>query len=174
MALFHSFYSWEIFHCIYITRLLYSLICWWTSFHTLAIIKQCCMNTGVYVSFQIRAFIFSRYVPILLCIKFTCFRIFLIFLSESRAFYLDFLLPSCTLHERALYHLPWPCGTVEALSFWGLGRNQWVNQVCIMHAYTHTDIHLVYIYFFPPVGKTVFRRHLGGWLKVFRRSWNIN
>ena len=57
------------------------------------------------VSFQIRVFIFSRYVPILLYIKFTCFRVFLIFLLESRAFYPDFLLPGCTLHERALYHL---------------------------------------------------------------------
>ena len=144
MALFHSFYSWEIFHCIYITHLLHSLICWWTSFHTLAIIKQHCMNTGVCVSFQIRAFIFSRYVPILLCIKFTCFRIFLIFLLESRAFYLDFLLPSCTVHERALHHLPWPCGTAEgtaeALSFWGLGgANELLRFVSCLHTHTQTS-----------------------------------
>ena len=32
-------------------------------FHVLAIINGAVMNTGVYVSFQIRVFIFSRYMP---------------------------------------------------------------------------------------------------------------
>ena len=27
---FHSFYAWVIFHCVYITHLLYSVISWWT------------------------------------------------------------------------------------------------------------------------------------------------
>ena len=30
MALFHSFYGWVIFHCIYAPHFLYPFLCWWT------------------------------------------------------------------------------------------------------------------------------------------------
>ena len=41
MVLFHSFYSWVIFHCIYVPHLLYPLLCWWNldCFHVLAIVN---------------------------------------------------------------------------------------------------------------------------------------
>ena len=48
---------------IYTHHLLYPFICQWTlgCFHVLAIVNSAAMNTGVYVSFQIRVFIFSGY-----------------------------------------------------------------------------------------------------------------
>ena len=63
MALFHSFYGWVIFHCIYLPHLPYPVISWWAPglLHILAIVNIAAMNTGVHVSFWIRVFIFSRY-----------------------------------------------------------------------------------------------------------------
>ena len=63
MALFHSFYGWIVFYCIYVTHLVYPFICNWTFrlFPCLGYCKQCCMNTGVHISFQIM--FFSRYMP---------------------------------------------------------------------------------------------------------------
>ena len=63
MALFHYFYGWVIFHCIYVPHLLYPFICWWTfgCFHVLAILNSVALNIGVHVSFQIR--VFSGYMP---------------------------------------------------------------------------------------------------------------
>ena len=55
MALFHFFYGWVIFHCVYILHLLYPFICWWT-FRLLP-----CLGIGVCVSFWIR--VFSGYMP---------------------------------------------------------------------------------------------------------------
>ena len=39
-------------------------------FHVLAIVNSAAMNIGVHVSFQIRIFIFSRYVPRSLALSF--------------------------------------------------------------------------------------------------------
>ena len=67
MAIFHSS-LWLIFHCNspYIHHIFSSqssvhghLGC----FHVLAIINSAAMNIGVHVSFQIRVFVFSRYIP---------------------------------------------------------------------------------------------------------------
>ena len=60
MVLFHSFYGWIIFHCIYILHI-YPFICQWT-FRLLSRLGYCngvAMNSGVHVSFQIR--VFTRY-----------------------------------------------------------------------------------------------------------------
>ena len=55
MALFHSFYDWVIFHCVYIPRLLYPFICLGClrCFHILAIVNSAAMTVEVYVSFRI-------------------------------------------------------------------------------------------------------------------------
>ena len=65
MALFHSFfYSWVILHYIFVSHLLYPFICWNLGcFHVLAIINSATVNIGMLVFFQIRVFIFSRYMP---------------------------------------------------------------------------------------------------------------
>ena len=59
------FYCWLIFHCIYILLLLYPFIFdgYLSVFHVLTIINSAAMNIGVLVSFQIRVFIFSGYMP---------------------------------------------------------------------------------------------------------------
>ena len=52
MALFHSFNSWVIFHCIYVPRLLYPFLCWWTFrlLPCLGYCKQCCNeHWGAYI-----------------------------------------------------------------------------------------------------------------------------
>ena len=60
------FYSWVIFHCIYVPELLYPFFFRWTSrflgcFHILAIINSVVMTTGVHVSFPV--VVFSGYMP---------------------------------------------------------------------------------------------------------------
>ena len=69
MALFHSFYGWVIFQCIYIPHLFLSVHMYHVFIfhslgcsHVLAIVNSTSMNKGVYVSFWIR--VFSRYMPI--------------------------------------------------------------------------------------------------------------
>ena len=54
-----------LFHCIYVPHLLYPFICRWTlsCFLVLAIVNSAAMKIGVHVSFWIRVFIFSRYMP---------------------------------------------------------------------------------------------------------------
>ena len=64
MALLHSFYGWVIFHCIYVSHQ-YPLLCW-CIFRLLPCFGYCsraAMNTGVHISFQIRVFVFSGYMP---------------------------------------------------------------------------------------------------------------
>ena len=60
-----SFYGWVIFRCMYVPHLLYLFICWWTFrlFCVLAIVNSVAMNIGVHISFQMRVFIFSGYMP---------------------------------------------------------------------------------------------------------------
>ena len=65
MALFHSFYGWEIFYCIYIAHL-YRFICQWIHrwlpcLDYLAIVNGAAVSTVLYAFFQI--IIFSRYMP---------------------------------------------------------------------------------------------------------------
>ena len=64
-ATFHSFFVF-VYMCVCerVSHFLYSSVdgrlgC----FHVLAVINGAVMNIGVYVSFRIRAFIFSRYMP---------------------------------------------------------------------------------------------------------------
>ena len=64
MALFHSFYGWVVFHCIYIYHILFihsSVNGHLGCFHVLAIVNSTTINTGVHVSFLIR--VFSGYMP---------------------------------------------------------------------------------------------------------------
>ena len=66
MALFHSFYGWEIFYCIYIAHL-YRFICQWIyrwlpCLDYLAIVNGAAVSTVLYAFFQI--IIFSRYMTL--------------------------------------------------------------------------------------------------------------
>ena len=63
MVLFHYFYGWVIFLCIYIPHLLYPFLCQWTFrlLCVLAIVNSAAMNIGVRVPFRIM--VFSRYMP---------------------------------------------------------------------------------------------------------------
>ena len=67
MALFHSFLMAElVFHCMYIYHIFFihlSVDGHLGCFHVLAIVNSTAMNIGVHVSFQIRVFVFSRYMP---------------------------------------------------------------------------------------------------------------
>ena len=73
MTLFHFLWQSDIllfvyiyiYTHIYIPHLLYLLICWLTlrCFHVLAIVNNATMNLGMYVSFWIRVFISSGYMP---------------------------------------------------------------------------------------------------------------
>ena len=55
MTIFHSFYDWEVFHCVYVPHFLYECICSWTFrlFSSLALVNSTAMNIGVRVPFQI-------------------------------------------------------------------------------------------------------------------------
>ena len=58
MTNFIPFNDWVIFHCIYVSHLLYSFLCWWT-FRLCphpGYCKCCCMNKGVHVCFWIMFF----------------------------------------------------------------------------------------------------------------------
>ena len=65
MALFHSF-LWlsniplYVYHLFFIHSSVSGHLGW---FHVLAIVNSAAMNTGVHVSFRIRVFIFSGYMP---------------------------------------------------------------------------------------------------------------
>ena len=66
MVKFHSFYAWVIFHCIHTYHIFFihsfvdgHLGC----FHTLAILNNASVKTGVHVSFWISDFVFFRYIP---------------------------------------------------------------------------------------------------------------
>ena len=50
---------------IYVPHLLYLFICWWTlrCVHVLTVVNNSTLNIGMYVSFWIRTFMFSRYMP---------------------------------------------------------------------------------------------------------------
>ena len=64
MTLFHPFYGWVIFHCIYVPHLLYpSVIRHFVCFPVLAFVNSGAVNIEMHVSFRIRVFIFSRYMP---------------------------------------------------------------------------------------------------------------
>ena len=60
---FIIFYGWVTFYCTQVPHLLY--LCWGEldCLHVLAMVNSATMNTGVQVSFQIRVFIFSGYMP---------------------------------------------------------------------------------------------------------------
>ena len=65
MAIFHPFYGWVISHTHTPPT---SSLCTpvdghFGCFHVLAIVNSAAMNTGVHVSFQIRVFVFSGYMP---------------------------------------------------------------------------------------------------------------
>ena len=58
-------YSWAFFLCIYTLHLPHPFLCWWTLqlFHTLAIVDNASMNTGVHASFQISVLSFLDIYP---------------------------------------------------------------------------------------------------------------
>ena len=55
---FVPFNDWVIAHCIYVSHLLYSFLCWWTVRLLLCpgYCKKCCNKTGVQVSFEMMVF----------------------------------------------------------------------------------------------------------------------
>ena len=62
IALFHSFYGWVIFHCIYVPQFNHSPADgYFCSFHVLTIVNRSVMKFGVYLSFRIM--FFSGYMP---------------------------------------------------------------------------------------------------------------
>ena len=62
MSLFHSFFSWAIFLCIYLPHLLYSSVSGHLGcVHVLATVNSAAMNIGVHVSSRIR--VFCEYMP---------------------------------------------------------------------------------------------------------------
>ena len=63
MALFCSFHDWVVLHCIYISKLLYRFLCWWTFilFPCPGFVNSTVVNIGVHLSFLI--IVFSGYMP---------------------------------------------------------------------------------------------------------------
>ena len=55
------FNGWVIFHCIYVSHLLYPFLCWWTLRLLPCLSYSAAMNIGVHVSFWIM--VFSGYMP---------------------------------------------------------------------------------------------------------------
>ena len=65
MEKFHYFYDWVVFHCIYVyhvflTHLSADDI---DSSHVLAIVNTAAVNIKVHITFEIKIFIFPRYMP---------------------------------------------------------------------------------------------------------------
>ena len=60
MALFQSFYGWVILHCVCVCVSVYGCL---GCFHVFAIVNSITVNIGVHVSFLIRIFVFTRYMP---------------------------------------------------------------------------------------------------------------
>ena len=61
MILFHSFYGWAIFHCIYVPNLLNPFIHCLGCFHVLAVVNSAAMNIWVHIYFWI--IVLSGYMP---------------------------------------------------------------------------------------------------------------
>ena len=62
------FYGLVVFHCIYIKRLLYAFLCWWTFklllwLHDLAVVNSAAVSIRVPVSFWIRDVVFLDILP---------------------------------------------------------------------------------------------------------------
>ena len=59
---FILFYGWVVFHCITIPHLTLFVCCWALGL-LLYVANSASMNIGMYISFSIRVFVFSRYIP---------------------------------------------------------------------------------------------------------------
>ena len=59
-GIFHSFYGWIIFHCVYLPHI-FTHLSVSGHFHVLAIVNSTAMNIGLHISLLIR--VFSRYMP---------------------------------------------------------------------------------------------------------------
>ena len=59
-GIFHSFYGWIIFHCVYLPHL-FTHLSVSGHFHVLSIVNSTAVNIGLHTSFLIR--VFSRYMP---------------------------------------------------------------------------------------------------------------
>ena len=59
---FILFYGWVVFHCITVPHLTLFVCCWALGL-LLYIANSASMNIGMHISFSIRVFVFSRYIP---------------------------------------------------------------------------------------------------------------